>query len=287
MNTLSDITLGTKTFKNFEDAADSILIMLSKLLDINTLFIAKNDSQVNSIVKVLNKDDHLLSEGDSLPFEQTFCKLSVDHGSEVLVIPDLNRSDQTSSLDVTKGLGGGTFIGIPIYYVDGKNYGTICGLDTRNITISEQHIELFRRMASLLTYVLELDDAYQQIQSLSAPFVPITKGVAILPIIGVITEYRAGNILLFALSKSQHLSLEYLIIDLSGILRVDHLVIASLMKIVNLLGLIGVKPILTGLSPEVARKVVEAGADLNDISTEANLERAIYKIGFTLQKRIK
>ncbi|WML48007.1 GAF domain-containing protein [Neobacillus sp. PS3-34] len=274
-----------KTFKNFDDAAESILQMMSKIIDINTLFIAKNDKSTNQIVKVWNHGKKLLEEGDALPFEETFCKLSVDHGREILIIPDINKSDLTVSLNVTKGLGSGCFIGIPIYYGDGENYGTICGLDTKSFEFTEKHIELFETMSSLLTYVLELDNANKEIQSLSAPFVPITKGVAILPIIGIINELRAENIIFLALTKSQELSLEYLVIDLSGILKINNLVSASLLKIVNLLELIGVTPILTGLHPDLAIKAIQTNVNLQKVSIEANLERALNKIGFILEKR--
>jgi rsbT co-antagonist protein RsbR len=274
-------------FKNFDEAAESILRIMSKFIDINTLFIAKNDKYTNEIVKVINKDDTLLEQEDSLPFEESFCKLSVQKGREILIIPDINKSDLTVSLNVTKKLGSGCFIGIPIYYEDGENYGTICGLDTKTFDFTQKHIELFETMGSLLTYVLELDNANKQIQNLSAPFVPITKGVAVLPIIGIINEDRAENIIFLALSKSQELSLDYLVIDLSGISQINNLVSASLLKIVNLLGLIGVTPILTGIHPNLALKAIEVNADLQKVTIEANLERALNKIGFILEKRNK
>ncbi|MEI2404637.1 STAS domain-containing protein, partial [Niallia taxi] len=192
--------------------------------------------------------------------------------------------DLTKSLEVTKNLGTGCFIGIPIYSGDGENYGTLCGLDTKNIQFNHSHIDLFETMASLLSYVLDLDNANKQIQQLSAPFVPLTKGVAILPIIGLIREETAENIILLALSKSQQLSLEYLIIDLSGISKINNLVSSYLLKIVDLLGLIGVKPILTGMSPEIALKAMKSNIDFQNIAIEANLERALKNIGFSLEK---
>ncbi|WP_078411412.1 GAF domain-containing protein [Priestia abyssalis] len=281
----SELSNSIKTFKNFEEAAESILHMMGKFIDINTFFIAKNDTHTNEIVKVLNKDDALLEPGDTLPFKETFCKLSVERGKKVLIIPDINKSDLTVSLNVTKRLGSGCFIGIPIYYEDGENYGTICGLDTKPFTFTQSHIELFETMASLLTYVLELDRANKQIENLSAPFVPITKGVAVLPVIGFINEQRVENISFLALSKSQEMSLEYLVIDLSGILQINSLVSASLLKIVNLLELIGVKPILTGIRPDLALKAIQSDLDLQQVMIEANLERALNKLGFILEKR--
>ncbi|TYS58418.1 GAF domain-containing protein [Sutcliffiella horikoshii] len=271
-------------YKNFDEAADNILKMMSRLLDINTLFIAKNDRCTNKIMKVLNKKDILLEEGGTLPFEQTFCKLSVDHGTKPLIIPDITQSDLTKDMVVTKSLGEGSFIGIPIYYEDGENYGTLCGLDNRPYNFREELIEIFETMGSLLTYVLELDEAYQQIRSLSVPFIPITKGVAILTITGNVNEQRADTIISLALEKSQDLALDYLIIDLSGIGKINEIVSYSLLKIVNLLQIIGVKPILTGITPDVAIKAIGVGFETDDILVQSNLEQALKKIGLTLLK---
>lgn len=279
-----EIITSAEPLTNFEEAADNILQMMSKFININTLFIAKNDRHTNEIVKVLNQDEKLLNEGEALPFKETFCNLSVEHGHKILIIPDINQSDLTRSLDVTKNLGSGCFIGIPIYYGEGENYGTICGLDTKTFDFRQEHIELFETMASLLTFVLDLEHANKQIQSLSAPFVPITKGVAILPIIGQINEERVEQIIITALTKSKELSLQYLVIDLSGIVKIDGMVSTSLMKITSLLGLIGVTPILTGISPEMAVKAIRYNANFQGILIEANLERALNKIGFILSK---
>lgn len=140
-------------------------------------------------------------------------------------------------------------------------------------------------MASLLTFVLELDNANQQIQNLSAPFVPITSGVAVLPIIGFINKERAEKIIQLSLQKSQEMNLDYLVIDLSGISQIDHVVSNSLLKIATLLKLTGVTPILTGFHPDLALKALSLQMELKEIIIEANLERALHKIGLHLEKR--
>ncbi|WP_421377898.1 STAS domain-containing protein [Bacillus salacetis] len=271
-------------FRNFDEAAESILRMISKLMDINTLFIAKNDKNTNEIVKVVNKEQELLKEGGTLPFDETYCKVSVDHGGRVLIIPDITTDEKTKSLSVTGNLGSGSFVGIPINYEDGRNYGTICGLDTNPFKISEEHIELFETMSSLLSYVLELDNANKQIETLSAPLVPITNGVAVLPIVGVINNERAEIIIELTLAKSQEMELQYLVVDLSGITHIDDEVVSSLLRIVNLMKLVGVEPILTGIRPEIAMQAVRSHVDLASITIESNLANALSYIGFSLQK---
>lgn len=119
-----------KQFRNFHDASTSILNMMSQFIHVNTLFIAKNDQNTNQIVKVLNHDERLLEEGEENPYEKTFCKLAVDH-RDTLLIPDIRLDERSKNLDVTKQPQGGSFIGVPIDFTDGTNYGTICGLDLR------------------------------------------------------------------------------------------------------------------------------------------------------------
>lgn len=272
-------------FQNFDEAAASILLMMSNLIEINTLFIAKNDTKTNRIVKAVNAVDALVSEGDELPFKDTFCKLSVDQGREILMIKDINQNQHSKSLQVTSNLGSGSFIGIPIFYENGENYGTICGLDTKNITFSDQHLEIFETMASLLTYVLELDKAHQHIQKLTAPLVPITKGVAVLPIIGDISERRANNIIQIALEKSQVYNLDYLIVDLSAITQINSTVSESLLRMVNTLEFIGVKPILTGFQPQMALNALHVHSDLKGIMIESTLDRALCRIGFKMERK--
>ncbi|MFP7494923.1 GAF domain-containing protein [Terribacillus saccharophilus] len=285
MKTVTDMKKSVSFFNNFDDAAQGVLDIISEFVKINTLFIAKNDKVQNEIIKVINQDQVLLQEGEKLPFNETLCKLSVDHGRDILIIPDLEKSELSQSLDVAKDLGEGCFIGIPIYYENGENYGTICGLDSKSFSFTEEHVRLFETMASLLTFVLELDNANKQIQNLSAPFVPITSGVAVLPVIGFINEDRAEKIIQLSLQKSQELNLDYLVIDLSGISQINHVVSSSLLKIASLLKLIGVTPILTGFHPDLALKALSLQMQLKDIVIEANLERALHKIGFSLEKR--
>lgn len=278
------LSIKGKTFRNFDEAAQSILNVMSLVIDMNTLFIARNDKKTNRIVKAVNANETLLSEGDELPFHETYCKLSVDHGKDVLLIEDITKNPHSLHLNVTENLGSGSFIGIPIYYENGENYGTICGLDTKNMTFTEKQVEVFETMASILTYVLELDRANQQIQKLSAPIVPITKGVAILPIIGEITAQRAESIIYIALHKSQQYELDYLIIDLSGVTQINQTVSSALLKLVNILEIIGVKPILTGFQPSMAINAIHVHADLKDIMIESTLERALQRIGFILER---
>jgi rsbT co-antagonist protein RsbR len=271
-----------RSFRDFDEAAEHILEMLSKQLKINSLFIAKNDGQTNEIVKSRNVKEELIVEGSSLPFENTFCSLSVNYGDTPLVIDDISKSDLAESLEIAAQFGNGSFIGIPVYYENGDVYGTICGLDNQPFEFTEDHLHIFETMSSLLTYVLELEKANHQIQTLSSPLVPVTTGVAILPVIGEITAQRAQTIIDHVLIKLGERNLEYLIIDVSGVSQINTTVGEYLLKLVGILKIIGITPVITGMQPFMALKVPHFAASLRGILIEANLETALKQLGFVL-----
>ena len=276
-----------RSFRDFDEAAEHILKMLSKHLKINTLFIAKNDGQTNEIIKSRNVAEELVVEGSSLPFENTFCSLSVNYGDTPLVIDDISKSEAAGSLEIAAQFGNGSFIGIPVYYENGDVYGTICGLDKQPFEFTEEHLYTFETMSSLLTYVLELEKANYQIQTLSSPLVPVTTGVAILPIIGEITAQRAQTTIDQVLMKLGERNLEYLIIDVSGVSQINTTVGEYLLKLVGILKVIGITPVITGIQPFMALKVPYFAASLKGVLIEANLETALKQLGFALMQDCK
>lgn len=271
-----------RSFRNFDEAAERILEMLSKQLKINTLFIAKNDGKTNEIIKTRNAKEELVTEGSLVPLENTFCSLSLNYGETPLVIKDISNSEMAESLEIASQFGNGSFIGIPVYYENGDIYGTICGLDNQPFEFTEEHSHTFETMSSLLTYVLELEKANNQIKSLSSPLVPVTTGVAILPIIGEITTQRAQTIIDDVLFKIGDWNLQYLIIDVSGVSQINTVVGEYLLKLVGILKVIGIEPVITGIQPFMALKVPHFAANLKGILIEANLEMALKKLGFVL-----
>lgn len=187
-------------------------------------------------------------------------------------------------MEVTKDLGGGSLIGVPIYYRNGENYGTLCGLDTKPFHYTEDHVDLFKAMANLLGNVLELERANNQIQSLSVPIVPISDEVAILPIVGNVDEERTERIMEIALAESASNNVEYLIFDLSGLTNIHSNSAMNLLKIGQSLKLIGVQMIVTGIRPDLALKAVQSHSDFDQIIVQSNLKQALNWIGYKLVK---
>ncbi|MDP4549403.1 STAS domain-containing protein [Alkalihalobacillus macyae] len=200
------------------------------------------------------------------------------------MIDNLASHEATKDMEVTKNLGGGSLIGVPIFYRNGENYGTLCGLDLNPYTYTEDHIDLFKAMANLLGNVLELERANSEIETLSVPIVPISDEVAILPIVGDVNEVRTERIMEIALSESANKNLDYLIFDLSGLINIHANSAMNLLKIGQSLKLIGVQMIVTGIRPDLALKAVQSHTDFDQIVVQSNLKQALNWIGYKLVK---
>ncbi|MGB6778338.1 MAG: GAF domain-containing protein [Planococcus citreus] len=278
-------TIGpSRKFQNFNDAANQILNMLSKQMDINTLFIAENDGKTNTIKKAFNRDEELVVEDSQSPLDQTFCSLAINYGQEPLLIEDISKDDNAGKLEISAQFGNGAFIGIPIYYESGEVYGTICGLDKHPVSFTEEQQEMFEMMSSLLSYILELDKAQKEIQTLSSPLVPLSDEISILPIIGHITLERAYQLIEDVVMKASE-GIDFLILDFSGITQIDPRIEDPLLDLIKALKIMGITPIITGILPTMAMNVPHFAHSLKGERMEATLKIAIEQLGFELTKK--
>jgi rsbT co-antagonist protein RsbR len=124
-----------------------------------------------------------------------------------------------------------------------------------------------------------LEKVSKEINTLSAPVVPILEGIAVLPLVGSINSERANYILEHVPLKVQEQNVHTLISDFSGIYKLDATVIECLFETSAVLGLLGVRSIVTGIRPEVAQSVVQLGADLSLIQIFGTLQQAVREFG--------
>ncbi|MGB6777532.1 MAG: STAS domain-containing protein [Planococcus citreus] len=273
-----------RDFSDFDEAASYILQILSKQAGMKSFYIAKQERGSQKIVKVHNTKHHLIEEGEAAPLPCMLSALSVEHGAQALIIEHIGEHELTRSLGIADGFEAGCFIGVPIFYEDGSSYGTVCGLDDGPCELPADLSFIFETLATLLTYVLELERAYGEIESLAAPMVPIVGKVAILPIIGEVRALRAQAIIDHAMHGCAEKGIEVLVIDVSGVSQINSQVGEYLLKLVKVLGLIGVQPVVTGIQPFMALKVPHFAEALKGTMIEANLETALKRLGFSFEK---
>lgn len=121
--------------------------------------------------------------------------------------------------------------------------------------------------------------AYTALEELSVPVVPLTEGLAIVPLVGNIDTHRAKLIMDVTLHEAAKLKLTDIIFDVSGVPIIDTMVANQLFHIVHALRLLGVKVMLTGIRPEIAQTIISLGMDFSGIQTRASMKQALEEIG--------
>ncbi|WP_442593771.1 STAS domain-containing protein [Neobacillus sp. D3-1R] len=117
------------------------------------------------------------------------------------------------------------------------------------------------------------------ITELSSPVVPIQNGRAILPLIGEFDLDRSEHILNSVIPKINELKIETIIIDFSGIVTIDNVVANRILNIHEVLQLLGISTIFTGIRPDLASKIVNSGIDFSDFHTFGTVQQAIKSMG--------
>jgi rsbT co-antagonist protein RsbR len=115
-----------------------------------------------------------------------------------------------------------------------------------------------------------------EIVRLSTQVLPLHKGVLLFPLLGVLDAARAQDIMMALLSTVQRLRARVVLIDVSGIARMDAEAAGHLSRTARAVGLLGATAILVGINPEVAQATVAAGVELGTQRTLADLESGMH-----------
>ncbi|MBT2698998.1 STAS domain-containing protein [Bacillus sp. ISL-40] len=114
------------------------------------------------------------------------------------------------------------------------------------------------------------------VEHLSVPIIPVSSTVAVLPLIGTFDSYRMDIIEEKVLTDILRLRILTLIIDLSGISDMDEGTISDFQKVLIGVTLMGAKSVITGLRPELVRRMVNLGIDLHSYTeTKATLQQTL------------
>ncbi|MBF0255720.1 MAG: PAS domain S-box protein [Gammaproteobacteria bacterium] len=129
----------------------------------------------------------------------------------------------------------------------------------------------------------ELDRA---VQEMSTPVTPIWEGILLLPLVGVLDSMRTSDIMNKSLAMIAETRAKVFVLDISGVATVDTAVANQLIKITKATRLMGCDAIISGLSPAIARTIVELGVNVDEIRTTATLrdafESALLMVGETI-----
>ncbi|WP_437585249.1 PAS domain-containing protein [Sorangium sp. So ce1000] len=115
----------------------------------------------------------------------------------------------------------------------------------------------------------------EALRELSTPLIPLADGVLVMPLIGTVDGARVAQIMETLLAGISSQRAHTAILDITGVRDVDELVANALTRTARAAQMLGARVVLTGIRPEVARALIELGADLTGIITLGTLQSGI------------
>ena len=144
---------------------------------------------------------------------------------------------------------------------------------------SIKKIVFFDMALALDTYIaanLETIQRHQiALRELSTPVIRVHDRVLLLPLVGAIDSVRAHQIMDTVLVRIVEEKAKCIILDIAGVAVVDTKVADSLVKTTASVRLLGAQTILTGISAQVARTIVQLGVDISAMHTRSRLQEGI------------
>jgi rsbT co-antagonist protein RsbR len=122
----------------------------------------------------------------------------------------------------------------------------------------------------------QLNSQRKLVEHLSVPIIPISSSIAVLPLIGMIDNYRMRIIEEKVLTEISRLKVQTLIMDLSGIADMGLDVIDHYRKVLNGINMMGSKAVITGMRPELVRKMTHSGMNFHEKAvTRGTLQQSL------------
>jgi rsbT co-antagonist protein RsbR len=167
-------------------------------------------------------------------------------------------------------------------------------IDEANFAMSSlKRLVFFDMSLAVETYLAASAESISRhqaaIRELSTPVIRVHHGVLLLPLVGAIDSMRAQQVMESVLLKVVEEQAKVIIIDIAGVPVVDTKVADNLMKTTAAVRLLGANTILTGISAQVSRTMVQLGVDVSTMKTTSKLadgiELALSMVGKTIAQK--
>ncbi|HYF62410.1 MAG TPA: STAS domain-containing protein [Herpetosiphonaceae bacterium] len=152
---------------------------------------------------------------------------------------------------------------VPIIAAD--KLAAIVGLLQQIVAFSQQRVHTQIEVAGLR----------QTVEELAVTVLPVWQGVLSVPLIGDINVRRIEHISATLLGQVSRQHSRFVIVDITGVTVIDAVIAAALGRLAQALGLLGARCFLSGVRPEVALTLVQAGVNLGHARTFASLQAAL------------
>ncbi|SFE56063.1 STAS domain-containing protein [Alteribacillus iranensis] len=136
----------------------------------------------------------------------------------------------------------------------------------------QEEIEKLEALVSDRTAELE-----NLVRDISSPIIPVLENVVVVPMLGKYDRERAEDMLDQIMYRIPEYGARYLILDLTGIdENIDEFAITLINRLIQATTLLGIKPILVGISPKLSMQLAHSDFDLERVDCFANLKHGVH-----------
>ncbi|MBM7097876.1 MULTISPECIES: STAS domain-containing protein [Alteribacter] len=280
---VTSFNVQSSEFPSLKSASYPILKAIGDHLNVDTAYVTNKGPTAIKVLRSFNKEEEIIPEGYEVEYGGTYCRLIITSEESQLTTPNLMKHEITSKLEVTGQLKLKGFLGVSLKNSEGEIFGTLCVMNKEETNFTDDDARYLNSMAEVLTYLIELDDVKNSMSYLTVPIVPLTKGVSVLPLQGILDDRRSARLMEAVLNHCVENKVGFFIVDVTGLIIVDSHFPVSLGKLLDALRVMGVKTLLTGVSGEMAREEVTNSRSLfGSTKTYSTMESALQSIGFHL-----
>lgn len=123
------------------------------------------------------------------------------------------------------------------------------------------------------------------VEQLLTPAISLREGLLAMPLVGAIDTARARQITDTLLQEIVRQRARVVILDISGVPTVDTAVVKHLSETIAAARLLGVRVIVSGISPRVALTLVELGVTWGDVLTVHTMGQAMEAVGEAVRSK--
>ncbi|AIC96452.1 STAS domain-containing protein [Shouchella lehensis] len=279
-----DETIGHSNYDSVIEVSNKLFKLVSNKLGVNTAYIARKENEQIKIVNAFNEKETILSKDAEIDYYESSCKQVFESDQEYTTVENLMTNPTTQDQVASREWHVRGFMGVKLKSMNGDIFGTLCVMDYAEKHFSEEDVEFLKTIAEVLSYIIELDETFADIELLSVPIIPIRSGLAILALQGNINKSRGKKILEDTLNYALDQRINYFVIDLSQIKYSDTNFAVLLHSLISALRLMGVKVMLSGVPVQLAHEhLIRDQLVKLDVAYVKTIEAALMKIGYVLK----
>ncbi len=187
------------------------------------------------------------------------------------VVDGLARGERGARLEAAHGDETGDLI-TAIHRLIGSVHTADAELRRANEELEERVAE---RTAELTAASDEMRRQNELVHAMSTPVVNLSKGVILLPLIGVLDAERAARMIDALLRAASDHSAVVAILDVTGVAEFDAEVAHHIVHASAACRVLGTDVLVTGLSAKAAQTIVDLGVDVSSVRTAASLQTGL------------